>query len=172
MPGVPGLIGNDHIGITVPDLTIAHNFLCDVLGASFVFDGGVIEDQRVLTDVLNTTVTNTCRYSFYRLGTGLNLEVFEYKDKTGEMPCNSQIGGHHIAIYVKNIEAAHKYFVGNGVAVSGEPELIQDGPAAGSSWFYFKAPWGLQMECVSYPHGKKYELSGGVKLWSPRAPNE
>ena len=171
MPGVPGLIGNDHIGITVPDLAIAHNFLCNILGASFIFDGGVIEDQRVLKQILNTNLTNTCRYSFYRLGIGLNLEVFEYKNKTGTVPENSETGGHHIAIYVEDIQAAYKYLLAKKVEVSGVPELIEDGPAAGSSWFYFRAPWGLQMECVSYPNGKKYELNGGVKLWSPRAPN-
>ncbi len=172
MPGVPGLIGNDHIGITVPDLNIAHKFLCNILGASFVFDGGEIEDQRVLTQVLNTSATNTCRYSFYRLGLGLNLEVFEYKNKAGTVPDNSQTGGHHIAIYVEDIIAAYKYLVDNKVEVSGEPEIISEGPAAGSSWFYFKAPWGLQMECVSYPNGKKYEISSGTKLWSPKTPNE
>ena len=172
MTGVPGLIGNDHIGITVPDLAVAHNFFCNTLGASFVFEGGVIEDERVLTEVLNTSVTNTCKYSFYRLGVGLNLEIFEYKNKAGIPPENSQTGGHHIAIYVEDIDAAHKYLVDNKVEVSGEPELIVEGPAAGSSWFYFKAPWGLQMECVSYPDGKNYEMSSGTKLWSPKRPNE
>ena len=66
MSGIPGLIGNDHIGITVPDLAVAHNFFCNILGANFVFDGGEIKDSKILMDVLNTSATNTCKYSFYR----------------------------------------------------------------------------------------------------------
>lgn len=30
--GIPGLRGGDHVGITVPDLAQAHEFLVDVLG--------------------------------------------------------------------------------------------------------------------------------------------
>ena len=33
MAGIPGLRGSDHIGITVPDLDEAENFLVEVLGA-------------------------------------------------------------------------------------------------------------------------------------------
>ena len=35
---------------------------------------------------------------------------------------------------------------------------------------YFKAPWGLQMEAISYPNGMAYEKESAVKLWSPRDP--
>jgi hypothetical protein len=51
-----------------------------------------------------------------------------------------------------------------------DPEYITDGPAAGSHWVYFRAPWGLQMELVSYPDGKAYEAGASVRLWNPRFP--
>lgn len=51
-----------------------------------------------------------------------------------------------------------------------DPEHIESGPAAGSRWVYFRTPWGLQMELVSYPCGKGYERDAAVKLWSPRFP--
>jgi catechol 2,3-dioxygenase-like lactoylglutathione lyase family enzyme len=35
--GIPGLRGGDHVGITVPDLAQAHEFLVDVLGCQYVY---------------------------------------------------------------------------------------------------------------------------------------
>ena len=67
------------------------------------------------------------------------------------------MGGHHIAFYVDDIEAAVAHLKSHGVTVQGEINRIADGPAAGSAWVYFLAPWGLQLELVSYPNGKGYE---------------
>ena len=46
------------------------------------------------------------------------------------------------------------------------PIPITDGPAAGQSILYFYAPWGLQMEAISFPDGMAYEKDGGPILWS------
>ena len=47
------------------------------------------------------------------------------------------------------------------------PVPIKEGPAAGQTILYFKAPWGLQMEAISYPDGMAYEKDSPVKLWDP-----
>jgi len=47
---------------------------------------------------------------------------------------------------------------------------VNEGPAAGQSIVYFLAPWGLQMEIISYQKGMAYEKSAPVVLWSPRDP--
>jgi glyoxylase I family protein len=49
--------------------------------------------------------------------------------------------------------------------VLGEPKTAKEGPA-GNRWIYFVAPWGLQMELVSFPNGR----FGGDKLWDTRDP--
>lgn len=171
MSGLPGLRGAEHIGLTVPDLDAAERFLCDVLGAVMVFDGGRIEDADSLTRILGTTPDNPCRYRFYRLGHGLNLEVFEYSAPgSAAHPPNAGTGGHHIALYVDDIHAAAAHLEAHGVVTAGAPEHIEEGPAAGSDWLYFRAPWGLQMELVSYPNGKGYEREADVKLWTPVRP--
>ncbi len=173
MSGLPGLRGAEHIGLTVPDLDAAHRFLCDVLGADLVFDGGTIADDDTVVRVLGANPGDSCRYRFFRLGTGLNLEVFEYiTDRGGDHPANCQPGGHHIALYVDDIHAAAAHLARNGVSMSGPPEHISTGPAAGSDWLYFKTPWGLQMELVSYPNGKAYEQNARVRLWSPVHPTK
>lgn len=171
MSGLPGLRGAEHIGITVPDLDEAEEFLCGVLGADMVFDGGEIADAETMKNILGGADGDSCRYRFYRLETGLNLEVFEYAQGiAGSHPANPQPGGHHLALYVDDIFAAAEYLRSHGVAACGQPQFIESGPAAGSHWLYFKAPWGLQMELVSYPDGKAYEAEARVKLWSPVRP--
>jgi hypothetical protein len=30
------------------------------------------------------------------------------------------------------------------------------GPHLGQRWIYFLAPWGMQFELVSYPHGRAF----------------
>ena len=172
MTGLPGLRGAEHIGLTVPDLDAAERFLVDVLGAVMVFDGGTIGDDDTIVRVLGARRGDSCRYRFYRLGTGLNLEVFEYTTAdVGCAPGNHQAGGHHIALYVDDIDAAVAHLTAHDVQMSGPPEHIVAGPATGSSWLYFRTPWGLQMELVSFPDGKAYEAGATVKLWSPRFPD-
>jgi glyoxylase I family protein len=172
MTGLPGLRGGEHLGLTVPDLDAAERFLVDVLGAQVVFDGGREDGVDVMTRVLGAKAGDSMRYKFFRLGQGLNLEVFEYRtEDRGRHPGNHQAGGHHLALYVDEIGPAVSHLRAHGVPVD-DPEYIENGPAAGSHWVYFKAPWGLQMELVSYPNGKAYEAGASVKLWNPRFPEQ
>ena len=168
---LPGLRGAEHIGLTVPDLDEAERFLVGVLGATPIFDGGTIDDPDAMTRVLGAPEGSRCRYRFFRLGHGPNLEVFEYRGgRSTEHPGNADAGGHHLALYVDAIGPAYEHLLAHDVACSGPPERIRSGPAAGSDWLYFKAPWGLQMELVSYPNGKGYEAGAGAFLWSPADP--
>lgn len=108
----------------------------------------------------------------FRLGHGSNFEVFEYTapDQTDYRPKNSDMAGHHIAIYVDDIDAAIDHLKAHNVTVF-EKTIIESGPTLGESWCYFKTPWGLYMEVVSYPNGKAYERTHvGRKLWDPRTP--
>ncbi len=108
---------------------------------------------------------------FYRLGNGSNLEVFQYDAADGQAgpPRNSDIGGHHFAIYVDDMDAAVAYLKQRGVEVMGEP-IASAGAAEGQRWVYFRAPWGMQFELVSYPEGKAYESDATRKLWHPAHP--
>ena len=46
------------------------------------------------------------------------------------------------------------------------------GASAGQRWLYFRSPWGMQFELVSFPDGKAYEADAPVKLWHPARPAE
>ena len=173
--GIPGVRGIDHVGITVPDLDDAERFLVDVLGAVPVYVlGAKRSDDDWMTRQLGVhprTVIDEIR--FYRLGHGTNLEVFHYSAADGQAPHprNSDIGGHHLALYVDDLDAAQQHLEAHGVQVMGEP-VRSAGAAEGQRWLYFRAPWGTQFELVSYPDGKAYEADADTLLWHPARPAE
>lgn len=171
--GLPGLQGPEHVGITVPDLAAAINFFINVIGCEMVFDGGRSgKNPDFMRTSLSVHPDCEVKYCFLRCGHGANFELFEYSspDQNTTPPKNSDIGGHHVAFYVDDIEAAVSHLKDHGVQVQGEINHITDGPAGGSAWVYFLSPWGLQLELVSYPSGKAYEAGAAIRLWHPGRP--
>jgi glyoxylase I family protein len=172
---LPGMRGADHFGFTVPDLDEAERFLVDILGAVpvYVLGSKQADDDwmSVHLGVHPRTVITEIR--FYRLGNGTNLEVFAYDSADGQapQPRNSDIGGHHLALYVDDMDAAAAFLREKGVEVMGDP-VASAGASAGQRWRYFRSPWGMQFELVSFPHGKAYEQDADTLLWHPARPAE
>lgn len=170
-----GVRGADHFGFTVPDLEEAERFLVDVLGAVPVYTlGAKRADDDWMTTQLGVHPRTVIReIRFYRLGAGTNLEVFQYDAADGQAgpPRNSDIGGHHLALYVDDLDAAVAHLRAHDVEVMGEP-VASAGASAGQRWIYFRSPWGMQFELVSYPDGKAYEADAAVRLWHPAHPAE
>src|SRR3546814_12530408 len=92
---------------------------------------------------------------FLRLGTGLNIELFQYKspEQRTVPPLNSDVGGHHIALYVENFDIALAYLRSHGVEVLGEPPHRVVGQSAVPTGVYFRGPWGLHLEQVGVGPG-------------------
>lgn len=175
MPEIPGLRGVDHVGVTVPDLDEAERFFIDVLGAVPVYTLGSKEadDDWMLRHMGVHPRTVVREIRFYRLGNGLNFELFRYEPADGQAPepKNSDIGGHHVALYVDDMDAAVEHLRRHQVEVMGDPTASKQA-AEGQRWLYFRSPWGMQFELVSYPDGKAYEKDATVKLWHPARPTE
>lgn len=170
---LPGVRGIEHVGLTVPDLDTAIRFFVDVLGCTFVFDGGRYgDDPAFFRDCLGVPESASLRYAFLRCGHGPNLEVFEYTAPGAAMtpPRNCDVGGHHLAFYVDDFAAALAWLDEAGVEIMRPASFIEDGPAMGSHWVYIRAPWGLQLEVVSWPDGKGAPGSPARRLWQPTAP--
>lgn len=157
--GLPGLSRVDHVGFTVPDLEEARTFLVDVLGCEYLYSLGpfVHETGDWMAEHLNVHPRATMRNCFFRVGDQAILEVFEYSapDQDSAPPRNSDVGGHHIALYVDDLDTAVTYLREQGVRVLGEP-TASSGAHEGQRWIYFLAPWGMQFELVSYPGGKAF----------------
>jgi glyoxylase I family protein len=176
MSGIPGLRGTDHIGITVPDLDEAERWFIDVLGAVHVYTLGEKRDDdgewmQTQLGVHPRTVIREIR--FLRLGNGSNIELFDYDAADGQkpQPRNSDIGGYHLALYVDDMDEAIAHLRAHDVEIMGEP-VASAGASAGQRWLYFRSPWGLQFELVSFPGGKAYEKDAPIKLWHPAHPAE
>jgi catechol 2,3-dioxygenase-like lactoylglutathione lyase family enzyme len=172
---LPGMRGLDHVGVTVPDMAEAEAFFTDVLGCAKATSFGPFRDDEGtfmadLVDVDPRAVIE--QITLMRCGNGSNVELFKYTapDQSDVLPRNSDLAGHHLAFYVDDIAAAKAYFDGAGVRTMMGPVPITEGPVAGQSILYFFAPWGLQMEAISYPDGMAYETDGGPVLWSTRDP--
>ncbi|HEX9648117.1 MAG TPA: VOC family protein [Alphaproteobacteria bacterium] len=172
--GLPGLRGTDHVAITVPNLTEAVSFLVDVVGCeAFYVMGPFKSDDNWMKVHLDVDPrAEIPRMQLVRCGYGSNLEVIEYTapDQKTNVPRNSDIGGHHIAFYVDDIDAAVARLKAAGVRMLGEPTTNTAGPNAGTTWGYFLAPWGLYLEIVSYNEGNAYEKDYDKRLWDPRQP--
>ena len=163
---LPGLRRVDHIGFTVPDLDQAHGFLVDVLGCEYLYSLGpfVHEDSDWMAEHLNVHPRTVMRRnSFFRCGGQTIFEVFHYEapDQYPTPPRNSDIGGHHVALYVDDLDAAVARLREHGVRVLGEPTASK-GAHEGQRWIYFLSPWGMQFELVSYPGGKAVEHDPGA----------
>ncbi len=157
---LPGLTALDHIGFTVPDLDEARAFLEDVLGCVYLYALGPYRDDEGHWMSEHLGVDDRAvipRLNFFRCPGGSLLEVFEYRapDSSPVPPRNSDVGGHHLAFYVDDLDAAVADLRRRGLRVMGGP-TASSGAHAGQRWVYFLSPWGMQFELVSFPGGKAY----------------
>jgi len=160
MSGIPGLQRVDHIGVTVPDLVQAHDFFIDVLGCEYMYKLGPFEHVNTdwMEEHLNVHPRAVMKeLHFYRLGGQAIFEIFEYSAPDQNLTTkNSDIGGHHIALYVDDFDSALEFVRDKGLQILGEPTLSKNA-SEGQRWVYFLSPWGMQCELVSYPNGKAFD---------------
>jgi catechol 2,3-dioxygenase-like lactoylglutathione lyase family enzyme len=172
--GIPGLRGTEHVGFTVPDLEQATDFFVNVIGCHYMFELGPFQaaDDWMERHLNVDPRTVMRRLRFFRCKHGPNFEIFEYEapDQNLIQPKNSDIGGHHLAFYVDEFDAAVAYLSEKGVQLLGKPTVRTVGPNAGQIWIYFLSPWGMQLELVSFPNGKGYEKDTELRLWHPVNP--
>ncbi|MGB3539819.1 MAG: VOC family protein [Mesorhizobium sp.] len=170
---IPGMRGHDHTGITVPDMKQAVDFFTDIVGCKKAMSFGPFADDKgtFMQDVLGVDPKAVIEeITMVRCGIGSNIELFKYTapdQKTVEVR-NSDIGAFHIALYVDDVAAAKTYLDGKGIKTRMGPIPLKEGPAAGQTILYFQAPWGLQLEAISYPDGMAYEKGADTVLWSPK----
>jgi catechol 2,3-dioxygenase-like lactoylglutathione lyase family enzyme len=171
--GELGLVGCDHVGITVPNIAQAIEWFEDVMGAVAPLTFGPFPAGPFVASVVDVAETTSIdQITMLRIGHSANIELFEYTAPAGQrrdMPKNSDWSGHHVAFYVTDIAAAVEYMVGKRVRkMPAGPFTLTDGPAAGQTIQYFQTPWGSYIEFISYPNGMAYDVPGVKPLWSPK----
>ncbi|MFQ6172155.1 VOC family protein [Oryzobacter sp. R7] len=175
---IPGIHGTEHIGFTVPDIDEACDFFVRILGAEVLYTAATDfrhDDDDWMEEHLHVHPRSVIKeFRYLRVGNGTNFEVFEY-ESPGQVttpPRNSDVGGHHLAFYVDDMDAAIAYLRENDVEVLGEPTAYTEGPNLGLTWCYFMAPWGMQLEVVSAPGGTVFDneakAKGTTRLFHPK----
>ncbi|MGH3071778.1 MAG: VOC family protein [Gaiellaceae bacterium] len=170
---VPSLLGVDHVGITVPDIGAAVAWFEDVLGCSAPLTFGPFGDPTgtFMEDLLGVHPRAVIeQITLVRCGNGPSIELFQYTapDQDRTFRKNSDFGGKHIAFYVRHIGKAAAHLEARGVEKLLGPLPVTDGPAAGQTINYFRAPFGTYIELISYPKGMAYEQTAPIPLWDPR----
>ncbi len=134
--GIPTARGVDHIGVTVPNLKQAIAFYTGVLGCEHVYTAGPFSDPKGdwMKTNLDVDPRATTTLAMLRCGPTQNVELFEYTaaDQVKTPPKNSDIGGGHIAFYVKDLPKAVEYIkAAPGVTVLGSPTPVAGQPNGG-----------------------------------------
>jgi catechol 2,3-dioxygenase-like lactoylglutathione lyase family enzyme len=175
--GLPGLSHVDHVGLTVSNLDAAVRFYCDVMGGYELYRLGPFDaaemprmaDGRDWTAAHVNVADARLSIAMIRIGPNLMLELFQYDrptDRLGQPPRNCDVGGHHIAFKVDNLEVAKAYLADHGCRVMDGPIVLDQGPCATSRVNYVLDPFGNQLELVEYA-SQAFEASAPVKIYRP-----
>jgi len=169
--------GIEHIGITVPDLDEATEFLVAALDAVPLYDmhGASVEvvdeeaDARSQRQLGTPPGTRWLGSRMLRIGDGPSIELFVYADDEQEPPVGaSALGIQHFAVYVDDIDAARDRIVAaGGIAYEGPSILGGAEGGEGNKWLYTVAPWGSIIELVTRPGREQYEDTTTLRRWRP-----
>ena len=176
-PPVAGLGGLDHVGLTVPDMSQAVEFFVTVLGGETLHELGPVSaaDNWMAVNLGVPADAVIARIVLLRVGPrGAALELFEYVHaeqahaaEQRHPPSPDAVGGQHLAFRVEDIDAGVETLREHGLITLGEPKRVTEGPSAGRAWVHFLAPWGQQLELVSYPSGVVARAERGSAAGTP-----
>ncbi|HWK61037.1 MAG TPA: VOC family protein [Eoetvoesiella sp.] len=177
--GLPGLMHVDHVALTVPDLDAAVEFYSDVIGGVPLYRIGpfdakempAMDDGRDWCEAHVNVADARLTIAMLQVGPNLMLELFQYDrpiERRASPPRNCDLGGHHIAFKVSDIDRAIQYLKERRIRVMSGPMAFDEGPCAGLRVIYFLDPWGNQLELVEYQR-QGFEASCAVRIYRQAA---
>ncbi|MDA5194215.1 VOC family protein [Govanella unica] len=155
----------DHVSWTVADIDAVSSFYQQAFGARELYRLGPIDakdlppgpgGQDWMAEHVN--VPGGClTLAMLELAPNLNFELFQYHkptDATRTPPRNSDVGGHHIALRVKDADAVAAHLESHGCKLMPGTIEMTEGPCAGVKNRYLCDPFGNQLELVEYLTGE------------------
>lgn len=141
----------DHVSWTVPDLDAAVKFYVEIFGAREVYRLGPMDaaempreaDGRDWTGSHVGVTDARLRICMLQLAENLNFELFQYErplDAGRVPPRNCDVGGHHIALKVEDLDAVAAYLAEQGC------RLMETIDVGGPRARYLQDPWGNFLE--------------------------
>jgi len=166
--------GIDHVGVTVPDVEAATDFLVRAFDAEVLYD--TLRADEPPKEGPATTgrlgVPGTAREVRIRMlalpgGPGIELFAFDHVDQD-DPAVPSDLGWQHLALYVDDLDATLERVVTAGATAPGEPRPLP-GPEAGdrNRFVYVRTPWGSTVELLTYPDPQPYEEQTSRRRWHP-----
>jgi len=166
--------GIDHVGLTVPDIQEAEDFLIDGLGAQFIFEGLSSTDVPLSGPEVEQLVrlpqgARIDVIRMYTMGTGPGIELFQYTcDEQRPAARGCDFGWQHLAVYVDDLEAAANQAIAAGARKLGQTwDLMNKESGPGNSFCFLSAPFGALIELITYPSPQAYENSTTLRRWKP-----
>lgn len=168
---IPGLTGMEHVGLVVPDLDEATAFFHAVLGGETIYDVGPFAgpEDWMAGHLAGASGAHIHRMRMIAIANGPSVELIELTRAAPTVaPASSgALAGWHVAFYVEDMDAALAALKEHGCQILSGPVEMTQGPSAGLSWLYFRAPWGQQLELVSYPGGIAAYRAARTAIWVP-----
>lgn len=163
MSALDDVVGVDHLGLTFPDLEEAITFYTAAFGARVTFRLGPIDARELppagqIDATLARVNVPDARYrlAMMRFSDGSRVELFEYERPPSSWerpPANNDLGGHHLAVRVRNLSTVLPRLVSMGCTAMEGPTRLRahrdsatDRPAMAVN--YVLDPWGNQLELV------------------------
>jgi glyoxylase I family protein len=154
MAARPRFLAVDHVSRTVPDIQAAIAFYTDAFGASVLFQIGPLDaaampvgaDGKDWMEAHVGVKGAKLTLAMLQLAPNLKVQLVQYDqpaDRKQIMPRNCDLGGHHVALLVEDIEAAAAWLKQKGCTVL--EAIAMD---AGKKNIYVADPWGHQFELV------------------------
>jgi glyoxylase I family protein len=154
----PAFVAVDHVSRTVPDLDAAIAFYTQTFGATLMYRIGPIDSADIPKDEQGRDWMEThvgvkgarLTLAMLQLAPNLKLQLVQYdkpSDRRQDAPRNCDQGGHHIALLVKDVNAAAAWLKQRGCKVYASIAM-DSGPLAGKTNIYVSDPWGHTIELV------------------------
>ena len=155
---ITGLKKLEHVELTVPDIEQALEFFSKHFGAKVIGEANNFSSEDDwMKEHLNVHPRAVIeKGKMIKLFDGSILELFQYQspDQNTNYPKNSDVGGHHLAFDVEDIEKAMGYLRENGIKILGDytyndpswPNI--SGVFENIKWVYFQTSWGLSIELI------------------------
>ncbi|WP_036601013.1 VOC family protein [Olivibacter sitiensis] len=170
----------DHIGITVPDIAEAAEFLEKAFGATAIYDNIVPADEPTQGPDAEAKLgiakgTAVVHMRMMRIGDGACIELFEMK-VPGQRQQNiipSDIGLQHFAVYTDDIEKTkEKFLKAGGRLLKGPNDMLGREGGEGNQFMYAVTPWGTFVELITYPSELEIEKTTVLRRWKPQPGKE
>lgn len=158
---MPGFRHVDHVSMTVADVDAVADFYVKAFGAQVAYRMGPFDAAEMppMDDGRDWTAAHVdvpgakLKIVMLKLASNLMIELFQYdkpENARRDPPRNCDIGGHHLAFRVDNLEQAIAYLERHGCRPLAGPIVMDQGPTVGCRAQYLVDPFGNYMELMEY----------------------